>query len=157
MERRLVLMRHAKSSWSDTRSDHARGLNKRGRRDAPKVAARIEEQGWEPDMGISSDAMRTTLTWEGMGFDAPVRFTRDFYLAGLEDIREDALRWDDRLHTVLVLGHNPGWAGALAALSGEYLEMTTGNAALLLGAGPTWADALEDPWRLIELIRPREL
>ena len=41
MTRRLIVMRHAKSSWdSDAHNDHARPLNKRGRRDAPAIARR---------------------------------------------------------------------------------------------------------------------
>ena len=35
MERRLILMRHAKSSWKSDAPDHDRPLNNRGRRDAP--------------------------------------------------------------------------------------------------------------------------
>ena len=36
--KRLILMRHAKSSWKDSAlSDHERPLNKRGREASPKV------------------------------------------------------------------------------------------------------------------------
>ena len=46
MTRRLIVMRHAKSSWkSGAATDHERPLNKRGRRDAPRVAQRLEELG----------------------------------------------------------------------------------------------------------------
>ena len=42
MVRRLVIMRHAKSSWKDQKlDDHERPLNNRGRRDAPIVADAI--------------------------------------------------------------------------------------------------------------------
>jgi hypothetical protein len=38
MQRRLMLMRHAKSAWtSHVPTDHERPLNKRGRRDAPRI------------------------------------------------------------------------------------------------------------------------
>jgi phosphohistidine phosphatase len=37
--KRLILMRHAKSSWDDDdQSDHDRPLSPRGARDAPRMA-----------------------------------------------------------------------------------------------------------------------
>ena len=67
MERRLIVMRHAKSSWkSDAETDHLRPLNKRGRDSAPLVAARLVELGWIPEAVYSSDSLRTRETWDGM-------------------------------------------------------------------------------------------
>lgn len=46
---RLILLRHAKSSWDDPRlEDHERPLNKRGRKAAPDVAAQLRLRGEEP-------------------------------------------------------------------------------------------------------------
>ena len=44
--RRLVLMRHAKSSWdSNSLSDHERPLSGRDQRDAPRVAEALVKLG----------------------------------------------------------------------------------------------------------------
>ena len=49
MDRRLIVMRHAKSSWSDpAATDHERPLNDRGRHDAPRVAARLANCNGSP-------------------------------------------------------------------------------------------------------------
>ncbi len=46
MLRRLMLMRHAKSSWtSHVPTDHERSLNERGRRDAARVGKRLAKLG----------------------------------------------------------------------------------------------------------------
>jgi hypothetical protein len=67
MQRRLMIMRHAKSAWSsDVASDHERPLNKRGRRDAPRVGKRLAKLGWVPEFVVSSDSRRTRETWERM-------------------------------------------------------------------------------------------
>jgi len=67
MQRRLMLMRHAKSAWqSQAPSDHERPLNERGRRNAPRVGKRLAELGWVPDHVIGSDSRRTRETWERM-------------------------------------------------------------------------------------------
>jgi len=162
MTRRLILMRHAKSSWKDlSLADHDRPLNARGKSDAARVAARLLELGWVPQKVTSSDAKRTRQTWKGMAKVLPdgieARFTPELYLAGLDSIRAESRSWDTAIGTVLTLGHNPGWEEALSHLTGRDDGMTTANAALLIGRGASWAEALSGPWQLEDLIRPREL
>ena len=42
----LLILRHAKSSWKfPDRSDHDRPLNRRGKRDAPKMGRLLKEKG----------------------------------------------------------------------------------------------------------------
>jgi len=160
--RRLVLMRHAKaSSLAEAPTDHARPLEARGRKDAPAVAARLLDLGWSPELVVCSDATRTQETWACMegAFDPPpgLRLEPGLYAAGLDALRRSALDWDPTLHTVLALGHNPGWELAALSLSGRELALKTGGCVLLEGAGATWAQALARPWRLVEVLRPREL
>ncbi|MEE3242683.1 MAG: histidine phosphatase family protein, partial [Candidatus Thermoplasmatota archaeon] len=64
---RLILMRHAKSSWKyPDLSDHERPLNKRGRKAAVKVAKELIRLEWIPDKLYSSDSERTKETWSRM-------------------------------------------------------------------------------------------
>lgn len=159
-ERRLILMRHAKSSWKQPGlTDHDRPLNGRGRQDAPAMADALVARGWLPDAVVSSTAARTLETWSLMEdrFSPREFLTSELlYLAGLAAIVEHATRWDDGWSTVLVFGHNPGWSVAASRLSGQSVEMTTANCALLVGTGATWSDALKQRWTLKELLRPRE-
>jgi phosphohistidine phosphatase len=155
-------MRHAKSSWtSDASSDHARPLSKRGRRDAPRIAARLAELDWIPEQVWSSDSQRTRETWAlmapALGDDVPATFTRRLYHGGLGSLQEASDDWPDDATTLIALGHNPGWEEATSMLSGDYEVMTTANAALLVGDGATWADAMERGWDLEALLRPKEL
>ncbi len=162
MQRHLVLMRHAKSSWAERGlSDHDRPLNKRGRRDAPRMGQELAALGWIPDLVASSDSCRTRETWAGMQSElgagaARVLWSSNLYLAGLRDLRHHAGVWANDAATVLALGHNPGWSDAASILAGQRLEMTTANCALLRGAGTTWQDALSRQWELVALLRPRE-
>ena len=60
--RLLILMRHAKSDWSDSSlSDHDRPLNSRGQRDAPRMANWLAESDWIPDVVLSSDDVPETV------------------------------------------------------------------------------------------------
>jgi phosphohistidine phosphatase len=162
MSKRLIIMRHAKSSWtSGAPTDHQRPLNKRGRRAAPLVAARLRDLGWIPDLVIASDSERTRETWQRMQAELPrsiaQRFNRDFYHGGLAEIASACAGLSQDVSTVLVLGHNPGWEGAVAKLGGQWLRMTTANAALLESDAEDWAEAMEAGWVLVDILRPKEL
>ena len=164
MIRRIVLMRHAKSSWtSGAPTDHARPLNRRGRRAAPKVGARLARLGWVPDRVVSSDAERTRETFarmrEVLGYAGEATFTPDLYLAGVDEVRRVVAALPGEVRTVLLLGHNPGWEESLAWLSGRDEVMKTASAALLSTEADEWPAAVARPggWRLDDLLHPREL
>lgn len=47
----LIVIRHAKSSWSNLGQDDAeRPLNERGKKDAPEMAKRLKERGLKIDL-----------------------------------------------------------------------------------------------------------
>ena len=103
----LILTRHAKSAWNtDAPSDHARPLNKRGRRSAGALGQWLRDQDLCPDQVLSSSAQRTRETWELMELEAATTFTERLYHATPEIIL-DVLREANR-PTVLLLAHNPG-------------------------------------------------
>lgn len=163
VERRIIVMRHAKSSWSTSAAtDHARPLNQRGRRDAPRVADRLTDLGWQPQHILSSDAQRTRETcelmlgrWEeGIG----VNLTNTLYLAGPRELASELPGVSDEVETLLVLGHNPGWEGVVHVLSEQNVTMKTATAALLTCEScEEWSDALGRVWALEDVIYPREL
>jgi phosphohistidine phosphatase len=162
MRRRLMLMRHAKSAWkSQVATDHERPLNKRGRRDAPRVGKRLAKLGWVPDHVLGSDSRRTQETWERMQKHFPearVSFTRALYAGGPTELQTKVARLSAGVRTVLVLGHNPGWEEAVKALSGREVRMTTANVVLLEAEGATWGEALQPGrWIVAGVIRPKEL
>ncbi len=63
MAKQLYLIRHAKSSWSHPElNDFARPLNKRGKKDCRKMAARLGAAGVYPQLIIASPAKRAKKT-----------------------------------------------------------------------------------------------
>lgn len=165
MQRRLILMRHAKSDWKDRHQrDHERPLNKRGRRSAPMVAWRLIELEWIPDQIVSSDAVRAqqtaSLVREQLPDAPPLTLERDLYQHGAEALPILSERWSEALGTVLVVGHNPTMETLVMLLTGTPVSMTTANAALLsLPESDSWSEALacRKMWELEGVIRPREL
>jgi phosphohistidine phosphatase SixA len=164
MKRRLILMRHAKSSWKKPElPDRERPLNKRGRRDAPRVARRLAELGWMPEVVLSSDSIRTRQTADLLVGDwkepPAVDFLPSFYHGGVDELVEELSAVPSAVQCVLALGHNPGWEGALLWLTGDDGRLTTANAALLESEGDTWAAAAAGRrgWKTYDIIRPKEL
>jgi phosphohistidine phosphatase len=160
--KRLILMRHAKSSWgSHAVDDHSRPLNSRGRADAPRMGARLAELGWAPDIVLSSDSHRTRETYERMSgaFDAaPIaRFSRGLYNAGIRQLQPLLAELGEEATTVLVLGHNPGWSAAASWFSGTQIDMTTANAVLLTSIEARWSSAVLAEWTLHDWIQPKSL
>lgn len=163
MSLRLVLMRHAKSSWkSEAANDHGRPLNRRGQRDAPRIGAALEARGWWPDVALVSDAARAQQTWALASEGRPevaVRTEHRLYLAGIAELRAALGALEGGAETALALGHNPGWEEALTWLCGSREPMTTANAALLHADASRWDRALAAPggFELETILRPKAL
>lgn len=118
--RRLILTRHAKSSWDDpTMEDHDRPLNDRGRRSARELGDWMASRGYEPEEVLCSTARRTRETWERVA-GAPLevrpvlRLEPGLYHAGPEKML--AMLRTATHPTVMMLGHNPGIAEFAAIL-----------------------------------------
>ena len=150
--RRLIVMRHAKSSWDHPElRDHDRPLNPRGIRDSPRVADELASRGWVPELILVSSATRTLQTLEGMSgqFGSVRKEVRPgIYHAGVHDL---LLELDDMLDggTTMMLGHNPGSEMLINHLSGEWHVMPTAAAALLVENGGIWS--------VESVIRPKEI
>ena len=160
--RRLLVMRHAKISWkSGAADDHGRPLNERGRRDAPRVGARLAELDRRPELVISSDSERTRETWHLMAErfpDTEAVFTGELYLCDVADVVAELSKVPPEVTTVMVLGHNPGWEDVVDALSGCSVTLTTANVALLATWAGSWAEAARrTDWQLEQVLRPKEL
>jgi phosphohistidine phosphatase len=158
----LLLMRHAKSSWKDEMlADHDRPLNKRGKRDAPRMGMLMREEGLAPDLILSSSAMRAfrtaELAAEACGFDGEILVNRDLYAAGPESFFEALEQIPDECNLVLAIGHNPGMEELLEGLTDEVQAMPTAALAQIELDIDHWADLQEKSGRLVELWLPRNL
>jgi phosphohistidine phosphatase len=167
-DRRLYLLRHAKSSWKEQGlADHDRPLARRGRRAAKAIGGHLREQGVEPELVLCSTARRARQTLEGIEpalGRGKVRVEPELYgalpavlLAHLQEIPA-------RVRSVMVIGHNPGLEelALLLARHGPRVreleaKFPTGALATLAFQGSGWAALDRGTAELIEFIRPRDL
>ena len=111
--RRLLLLRHAKSERPRPGAeDHDRILSPRGREDAPKLGAFMVRHGLIPERAIVSTAKRTRETWDlvasAIKKSPPAVFDGRIYDAAPQDIVKVIKESDSKVHTLLIVGHNPG-------------------------------------------------
>ena len=111
MKRRLLLLRHAKSSWSEPDlPDRERPLAARGRRAAAALGARLAQRRLPIDRVLCSPARRTreTLALLALAPTIPVDYGETLYLASARTLLARLRRLPPRVHSVLVIGHDPG-------------------------------------------------
>ncbi|MFO1208496.1 MAG: histidine phosphatase family protein [Amaricoccus sp.] len=163
--RRLILMRHAKSSWDDpTVRDLDRPLAKRGRRGAALVGKWLARKGYRPEAALVSAARRTQETWDRVVREAgaaPTRYLPEIYHAGPEALLE-VLRAAPDVETVLMLGHQPGigaFAQRLLAVPSDdprFGKFASGATAVILFDEGRWADVGWGTGRLADFVEPKQ-
>lgn len=115
----LVLVRHAKSDWSEPGlADHDRPLNGRGTRDAPRMAALLAQSGFRPDLILSSTAVRARMTADALSsaLDVAVTLVPNLYGASANTLLAQAAA--NSSCAVILVAHDPGMSDLAEGLSG---------------------------------------
>jgi phosphohistidine phosphatase len=161
---RLLVLRHAKSSWADSSlDDWERPLNDRGERDAPRVGALLRRLSLVPDLIVSSDAVRAhspaRAAADAAGYAGRIVLSPALYGAGPQAII-DVLRNspDPAARSVMIVGHNPGLEDFVSQLSGESIELATATLVHLDVPINQWSDIdLSQGAALIDVWHPRDM
>jgi phosphohistidine phosphatase len=159
--RRLVIVRHAKSDWSDGGPDADRPLAERGRRDAPAIGRWLVDRAdlvGPIDLVLCSPAVRARQTWELAAAQLepapPVRDDERLYDASATDLLAIVRELPADVDTAAVVGHNPALTDLVRLLSGEPVELKTAAVAVLRWPG-SWADAAPRVAELAVRAKPR--
>lgn len=159
----LLLMRHAKSSWKESKlADHERPLNKRGRHDAPMMGELLIERELVPQKILCSSALRARQTAEllaeNAGYSEEIIYSDRLYLAEADEYFSALRELPDDIDRVMLIGHNPGLETLLQLLSGQIQSLPTAVIAHLTLPVDSWADiSSETAAELVEIWRPKEI
>lgn len=163
---RLILMRHAKSSWDDPLlHDHDRPLNDRGRRDAATMGEWLKRKDYIPDEIILSTSARTRETMAcvcaAAEISAPAREIKELYHANdFTILRNLAKATED---TVMVIAHNPGigdFAGHFIAehfAHRDFLRYPTSATTIFDVDVPDWSRVKFGSGKVLDFDIPRHL
>ena len=168
----LVLLRHAKSAWSDPRlDDHDRPLNARGERAAKAMADHIAREVPRPDLILCSTAVRTRQTLAPLlkrleRAAPPISLEGGLYLASEGALLRRLQALAEDVTAVLLIGHNDGIGQLAAHLAGDgptealtslRAKFPTGALAVLRTPDGPWSDLRPGCAKLQEFVRPRDL
>ena len=166
MTLRLILTRHAKSSWGQPGlGDHDRPLNARGRKSADAIGDWLAAKGYLPAQTLVSSATRTQETWQRIAArlenpPAP-EILPGLYLAEPEDMLA-ALR-QARAPVVMLIAHNPGsaWlAQGLAASppeNADFHRYPTAATTVFDFEANDWSEAGRGNGQVVDFVIPRML
>ena len=158
-----MLARHAKSSWNDASlSDFDRPLNKRGERDAPRMARRLSELQRHPDLVVSSPALRalTTAQHYAAALDlGPEAFREEagIYEASLQSLAYRVQELPDDHRHVLLVGHNPSFSALAHWLATcPFDQMPTCAIAVMELHVGSWSEVGPGCGRVVDYLYPKD-
>ena len=125
--KKLILVRHGKSSWEYAVGDKDRPLSQRGINDALLVSDNFNTQAMPIDAAFSSPANRALHT--SMIFVRQLYFplekfrvVNELYDFSGEDVLQFVRALDDELNSVLIFGHNHAFTHIANSLGNSYIE-----------------------------------
>ena len=164
--KRLILTRHAKSSWDDPLTpDHDRPLNERGKAAAADLGQWLASRDYIPGEVLCSDALRTRKTFSGIAPALPgtpvLELKPALYHAG-PDVMMAVLK-HARGDCVMVIGHNPGIAEfahrlvSKTPMSSEFTKYPTGATLVVDFAIDAWSEVAFGQGVTVDFVVPREI
>ena len=161
--KKLYLIRHAKSSWSEAGlSDFDRPLNNRGKRDAPFMGKLLKEKDVQADKIISSGAVRayTTARTIAAEINYPVEkieLANEIYEASASEILDVIQSVNDDVNTLIVFGHNPGFTSLSNYLSDKQIDnMPTCGISCIEFNVNKWSDVNINKGKLVAFEFPKK-
>jgi phosphohistidine phosphatase len=112
--KKLILVRHAKSSWDHPGLlDFERPLNDRGKKDAPLMGQVLKAKGIKPDMILSSPAIRALNTAviiaQEIGYNKNIQVNKKLYHGYVPDLWAVVKTVPDDVESLMLFGHNPSF------------------------------------------------
>lgn len=170
INRRLILLRHAKSAWPEGVTDKERPLATRGSKAASLMGEYMVREGLIPDLALVSTARRTQETWALVRKKLPDRVeVHDLdalYEASTTTILEVLAGVEPGFRSVLIIGHNPGIgqlalvlsaSGEAHALANMMEKYPTAGLAVIDFDATNWQSIGEGSGRLERFVTPRSL
>jgi phosphohistidine phosphatase len=165
----VVLLRHGKSSWSDSAlADIDRPLAPRGERASRKLAKYIRRKRIQPALVLCSPARRTRQTLKAVEASlvksCAVEVVPQLYGASAEELLEQLRALPESVSSVMLIGHNPGLHDLALVLASRGADLPqlerkfpTGALATLAVCGEGWKALGPGAAELVDYVVPKQL
>lgn len=158
----LTLIRHAKATWEKSDwQDFERPLNERGYNDAALLASKLTGYFIEPDVIISSPAVRAFTTAEIFIEKVPFKnskFIKDIFIyeKGAKYILNLVKNLDSNVNSAMIFGHNPDITSLSTYYSGDFFEnVPTCGIICLVFDTDDWQDTAKNNGKIKFFVYPK--
>ena len=162
MNKKLIIVRHSKSSWKDlSLDDFNRPLNKRGKEDGPIISNYLSKKTNFIDFLHSSSSVRTFETskffTERIKF-GKVKYDDSLYHSSSQSILNLIKNYSNKYSSVMLIAHNPGLTHLINQITNISLDNlpTTGLAEIHFSCNK-WNEISSKNSNLIDLKFPKQL
>ncbi len=159
--KKLYIIRHAKSDWDNANfDDYDRPLSKRGEKNAPFMAKLLKNKEVEPDLIISSPALRAISTAKifkkELNYKKEITANQYIYEAYINTLQEIIEYVHDSNDIVLLVGHNPGVSALAYTLCGLKESIPTCAIVEIEFNCNSWMDVCKENSTLISYEYPKK-
>ncbi len=149
MDKRLSIIRHAKSDWSTGCRDFERTLNERGVKDSQLIGEYLHAKEQKFDQVYCSTANRAQLTLQKLNLfikltENNIHYEQSLYLASLSHLLSFIEQITDDYNHVALIAHNPGLTDLCNYFTGDNLTNLPTCAVYTI-------DFCVDEWRAVGL------
>ena len=162
MNKKLIIVRHSKSSWKDlSLDDFNRPLNKRGKEDGPIISNYLSKKTNFIDFLHSSSSVRTFETskffMQRIKF-GKVKYDDSLYHSSSGSILNLIKNYSNEYSSVMLIAHNPGLTHLINQITNISLDNlpTTGLAEIHFSCNK-WNEISSKNSNLIDLKFPKQL
>lgn len=142
--KKIILLRHAKSSWDLNVSDKERPLTEKGINRIKMISARSSNILSSADLIFSSPANRAIhtacimISSLGLSFDKII-LKKELYTFELSKLLDFIFNISEDYNSVICVGHNPAFTEAISYLSEtDFLHLPTSAWAQLIFSQTKW-------------------
>ena len=159
MLRKIILLRHAKSSWKDpSLRDFDRPLSKRGVKDTKLMKEHIASLVMGVDEIYSSPSVRTSQTINQLVPEiSHVNYLASLYLGDISVVLSLLESIQTRIKTVMIVGHNPCIHEMMEILCKKPVEKFPTCAAAVFSLQNGWGKTATPVGYLEKFVKPRDL
>jgi len=159
--KRLYIVRHAKSSWKDlSLDDFDRPLSSRGKRDALFMGKKLRHKGINPDIIISSPALRAKTTIlliaKELGYTQEIIFKDEMYACSSKTLHNILSKLDNCYESVFLCGHNPAVNSLAQMYTGFDKNIVTSGIVTITFSCTTWNEINKNNAQLLSFIYPKK-
>ncbi len=151
--KKLILIRHAAAEeYLEETVDFDRNLTVPGKKEAAKMAAFLLSKGSNPQVIISSPALRAITTANvftaSLSLDNP-KVQPSIYEADVNALLQVIYQINAQIEVAALVGHNPGVSNLLYFLTGEIITMATSSWVEIALEAATWTEVSSNTGKLM--------